>query len=107
MKKMYFTAILVALMLSLVIVSFCFANDGCKKLGVLAENIMTNRQAGADFTEMLDVAENTGCSEELKKLTKNLVIEAYDRSEYSTQEYKERAIRRFKNDVMVKCYKNQ
>lgn len=100
MKKILFIGLLVLLM-----TSFSYAGDNCREIGALAETIMTKRQAGVDITTMLDIVENQDVPEEIKKVSKSLVINAYDFSEYSTQEYKEKAIRKFKTIVMVECYK--
>lgn len=100
MKKILFIGFIVLFM-----TSFSYAEDQCKLLGNLAETIMTKRQEGVDLTTMLNIAESQGTSEEVANVSRKLVIAAYDSPEYSTQEYKERAIRKFKTEVMIECYK--
>jgi hypothetical protein len=103
MKKILFIGFILVFLMA----SFSYAEDQCRILGELAETIMTKRQNGVDLIEMLDTVERQNSPSEVKNVTKKLIISAYDRGEYSSEEYKQRAIRRFKTKVMVECYKSE
>jgi hypothetical protein len=103
MKKILFIGFILVFLMA----SFSYAEDQCKIIGELAETIMKKRQEGVDLTTMLNIAGSEGTSEAVANVSRKLVIIAYGHPEYSTEEYKQRAIRKFKTEVMIECYKSE
>lgn len=77
----------------------------CSEIAKLAESIMTSRQSNIDMVKMYAIADKAGGA--TGNVTKAITKAAYSRPLYSTQEYKEKHIRKFKNDVFLQCLKSE
>ena len=73
--------------------------ENCKIVSDLANTIMERRQEGADMAGLLEIAKDSD-------LATLLIMEAYKKPQFSTEEIKLRTIRNFKNDVMRQCMEN-
>lgn len=73
----------------------------CKYLSEVAHRVMEVRQAGYPMADLVEAAEQDGA------LAKALVIEAYKRNQYSSNEYKENAANEFSNEVYMQCLEAQ
>lgn len=71
----------------------------CKVLGIVAGQIMDNRQAGIPLSDMLEVTE--------LPLLKEIVLMAYENPRYYSDEVVREEIQDFRNDVEVACYKRE
>ena len=78
------------------------ANQTCSRFSSLAETIMTAHQSGV---AMQDLVEDLGNDERAKKSVMPIIIAAYQKPRFSTEEYKQRAIDSFRDQVAVACYK--
>lgn len=61
----------------------------CKSLSSLAETIMTNRQDGVDMVDMYEIASNS--------MAQTMVTMAFDRPKFSSEQYRQGEVSRFKN----------
>lgn len=78
-------------------------NEGiCTSVSELAGSIMGARQSGASMSEMYDVANRTG-DEAMADMQKNMILLAFDKPSYSTQEYRERAKTEFASRMFGLC----
>ena len=71
-------------------------NYDCDEMAQLAEVVMEARQNGASMRSIMEIAGDN-------QLARVIVIEAYDRSRFTTEEYKRMAINDFSNDVYQIC----
>lgn len=80
------------------------ANDDdfkkCKDIEGVAGLIMEMRQKGTPMSDMIKAANGD-------PLGKVLIIEAYDRPKYSTDQNKKDAVQRFKNIIFGTCIKDK
>jgi hypothetical protein len=76
----------------------------CDKRGQLAETVMTQRQNGLAISTLLAIAESSE-NAVVRDLVVGIVIEAYDRPRFTSDEYQVRAIQDFRNDMELQCLK--
>ena len=69
----------------------------CTTLSSIAERIMYLRQEGTDMMELVRVT--------TVPIAMKMVEQAYEQPQYSTDEYKQRAVQRFKNEWALACFK--
>lgn len=74
----------------------------CKSAAELAHSIMTGRQNGVPMSKMMEV-ESAMDDRAAGKVTRLMVISAYDRPRYSSPEYIEREIQDFENEMYLQC----
>jgi hypothetical protein len=79
------------------------AADTCTEIASMAEAVMKNRQAGVDVVVMMDIANKS----EVKDIATQMIIEAYKRRAYRTEQYQLEAVREFKNEVYLICLQGQ
>lgn len=70
----------------------------CDSISKLAENIMNNRQHGTAMSKMMQIAEDN-------KLIQAMVISAYEKNRYSTEEVQTKIIEEFRDDAHLQCVK--
>jgi len=73
----------------------------CDSYGGLAETIMSGRQSGTSMAKMMKVLNNDEGSELFEKL----IIAAYDRPRYSTEQMQKRSIEEFRDKMYLECAK--
>ena len=95
---------LIAVFMYIGLISTSYANDICLGYGQLAETIMKNRQGGIDIVTMLETLENSNYTNNLKTVTKALILMAYNHPEYTTLSIQEKTIRDFKTRIIIDCY---
>ena len=78
------------------------ANKTCANMAKIAELTMEKRQQGADMVAMMAVIDSMD-HEGWKKVSREILIEAYKEPEHMTEKYKERAVRTFKNMTYSSC----
>jgi hypothetical protein len=71
----------------------------CKVLGIVAGQIMDNRQAGIPLSDMLEVTD--------LPILKEIVLLAYESPRYYSDEVVREEIQDFRNDVEVECYRKE
>lgn len=71
----------------------------CKTLGIVAGQIMENRQAGIPLSDMLEVTP--------MPLLQQIVLLAYDNPRYYSDEVVREEIQDFRNLIEVACYKRE
>ena len=76
----------------------------CPSVGQLAENIMNNRQLDMPMDKVMGIADAAE-DEIAKKMARALIIDAYTRPAFSSDEYRLRATAQFKNEMLLECYK--
>lgn len=69
----------------------------CPDLGLVAEVFMTARQKGVPLSKVM---------EEGGKEFFDMLIAAYEETQWTTEERRADAVRRFRNSVELDCYKN-
>jgi len=71
----------------------------CKVLGMVAGSIMENRQMGIPLSDMLEVTP--------MPLLRQIVLLAYEKPRYYSDEVVREEIQDFRNEVEVACYKRE
>lgn len=79
----------------------------CKTVGDMAENVMSQRQAGSKMSDMLriygeELAAVPAAVEHISKLT----LLAFDEPLYSTDAAKQKAVIEFRNQAELGCFKS-
>lgn len=69
----------------------------CDFEGVVAELVMYSRQEGENLSEQIKESPSS----------KSLILRAYERPRFMTEENKKVAIRDFANEVILDCYKRR
>lgn len=76
--------------------------ENCKKLSAFAYMAMGARQNGTTLSDAIDIA--NGIPDEKERfLAKQMVIDAYKQTKFSSQEYKDEARVDFSNKYMLAC----
>lgn len=102
MKKTSSIAAIFTLLLS----GQLYAQDklaACNSISSLAETIMKQRQNGAPMSEMMRIAGEAGGA--IGKVGEELVIMAYDKPRYTTENYQQRVIEDFRDSAHLECVK--
>lgn len=76
----------------------------CSAFGNLADTIMRKRQDGATLEAMLTIVRPEDSHAAL--LVRDIVLAAYARPRYRTEDYKARAVLDFRNDVQLECIRS-
>lgn len=97
MKKILFLS---SLLVSLPMIA---EENICEEYGSTAELIMQKRQSGVDISQMLKIANSL--NKKSKDVFTNMIIDAYDRPEYSGSKYKNEEIKKFKERYYIACLK--
>ena len=75
-------------------------SEKCKKIGAIAESIMKARQRGIPISKLMEVSEeNAGGS------LRPVILFAYERPRYNSEEYQQEEIEDFRNRIELQCYK--
>ena len=82
------------------------ADDVCRSYGELAEKIMTLRQRGVSLSELIDSLAKTE-DEDTNKVTRSMILSAYEQPQYGTAEYQKAKAGEFKNNIELFCYQSQ
>jgi len=77
----------------------------CESFESLAGTIMSNRQMGVELSKMMKVTATLSSTPDVEAFVKKLVIEAYQKPAFESEEYQSKAINEFKTEVAVECYK--
>lgn len=81
----------------------------CESVIEISESIMRNRLNGVSIANSLEavnsVKDGTPANEAVSNLAKQIVIEAYERPDFSTESYKDDAIREFGAKQYLTCIK--
>lgn len=81
-----------------------FADDSrCASVAFLAKQIMSGRQAGVPMTKAIETSKND--NKTVEKLSRLLVIAAYEEPAYGTTAMQEKAITEFENEIYLPCIK--
>jgi len=70
----------------------------CKDVQDMANSIMGARQAGAPMSKLYEIADGN-------KLLEHMVIAAYEQPQYATDEYQQKAVKRFADKYFLSCIK--
>lgn len=109
MKKILILGLLVGMGASPV----AFSNDSidekqheenCKTMSAFAFMAMGARQNGTPLSSSIDIANGIPDKNE-RDIAKKIVLDAYDQTKYSSQEYKENSRVEFSNKYMLACMK--
>ena len=77
--------------------------DMCTLLSLLAEKVMENRQDGVPMRKQMEKVNKA--DESIVDILTEFVTEAYDVSQYGSDEYQRRAITEFGNSALLTCLK--
>lgn len=80
-------------------------SKNCDVFATLAHNIMDGRQSGLSMKESMDIAERSNLPDSLKEAVKSIVISAYERPRFSTEQMKAREVSEFENRYYLVCAK--
>jgi len=76
----------------------------CAKFEEFAKTVMECRQTSVvSLTEMLKIVEEMDISDKGKDVCRIIILMAFEVSQYTTEEYRQRAIERFGNRVSREC----
>lgn len=104
MKK---AIILLAMVLLLGNFNLSYAEDNahsiCKSISSIATTFMEVRQRGDSLSESVDKIKNSNMDSKGKKLSTAILMNAYEKPNYSSEKYKKRAINEFANDWYKAC----
>ncbi len=96
--------IILTLVFAFIPITSVFAEDkdlvSCEQFEQMARTIMDGRLSGVSMSAMMAVP---GGSE----LSKLLIIEAYEKPKYSSEERKKEAISEFGNQIYLQCIKSR
>lgn len=73
--------------------------DPCPAFGGLAETMMIARQSGLPMSQMMELAGE-------EDIFRRMVIDAYDRPRYGTEEIQRLEIQDFRNEIEMDCYRS-
>ncbi|WP_072432769.1 hypothetical protein [Azotobacter vinelandii] len=76
------------------------SSDRCEQIGALAEVVMENRQNGISLMNSMKAAKDD-------RLAKDLIMWAYKKPGYSTDQLKKRAVVDFQNEVYMMCLESK
>lgn len=82
------------------------AADMCESLGTTSESIMKKRQEGAPMSSLMKAIGTIDAPEAVQELLRETIIDAYEVPQYSGDSYRADAVRRFRNEVELECYKS-
>lgn len=74
--------------------------DVCNQISELAERYMTLRQDGVSMSKLYKTAKGN-------KLVEKMVVDAYEVPKFSTDEYREIQVSKFKNRWFLNCVKSR
>lgn len=80
--------------------------DGCSQIHSLATKVMEVRQLGIELPVLMNLIVNEAGGELEVKIGREIVIDAYEKPQYSLADYQQKEIKRFANEWALKCYKN-
>ncbi|ANL55074.1 hypothetical protein [Rhizobium phaseoli] len=78
-------------------------DDFCKAIGKTARSVMVARQRDVDLSAMMETANTQGGA--FKAPMRQMIIAAYERPAYSTEEMQAKEISEFANEILLACYK--
>jgi hypothetical protein len=78
----------------------------CTKLSQLSAQIMKNRQAGTPLSGMMEVTSKS-TNAEVNRVTRKILLLAYDEPRFGTESYQQRSINDFSNKIMLACLKGK
>lgn len=90
---------LTATALSILIPATASADAMCESLAELAKSVMTERQSGTPMVDIMKRVSNDSTAE----IARGLIMMAYDRPAFSTEDYKQKEVVRFQDSVYLKC----
>ncbi|MGB3348298.1 MAG: hypothetical protein WBA85_05985 [Brucella anthropi] len=77
-------------------------NDAvCKAIGGLAATIMKHRQKNTPISDLMDLETDAS----LSKISRALILKAYEEPAYLTDKAQTRAVDTFRNDAELQCFK--
>jgi hypothetical protein len=83
--------------------------EQCTEIELLANTIMTVRQAGVSMSKIMKSINTVELISEndilMNELGTTLIVEAYEMSRFSSESYKKRAIEDFSNKAFLTCFK--
>lgn len=71
--------------------------DRCKLIGGIAAQIMESRQLGIPLSDTMNIVNDID-------ILKTMTITAYQSPRFSSDSYRQEAIKDFRNEVEVMCY---
>lgn len=79
--------------------------DPCLWVSNLAESIMKSRQNEAPMAKVMGVFSGGDAPDEIKKVMKDMVIDAYESPAFSSDANKAKAVAQFQNEMYLACVK--
>lgn len=76
------------------------SEDGCAVVHAFAKTVMEARQEGVSLVTMIGIAGDDS-------VAKAIVMGAYEKPQYSGEEYRAKEASEFSNDIALECYKQQ
>ena len=86
----------ITLALTLVATPLAAEADACSQMGTMAAKIMEVRQIGVAVSKVIEIFDDDAMTA--------IILAAYQVPRFSTDEYQQRAIADFRNEVEVMCY---
>ena len=79
--------------------------DPCLWVSNLAERIMKSRQNEVPMAKIMGVVSGGEAPDEMKKIMKDMVIDAYESPAFSADVNKANAVSKFQNEMYLACVK--
>jgi hypothetical protein len=76
----------------------------CPVMGDISANLMGARQDGKVLSDAMRGMEGSLSDPLLGPIVRAMIIAAWERPRFSTQEYKDRAVVDFRNEIETQCY---
>lgn len=80
-------------------------DEACANVGHAAEAVMKARQNGVALQQVLDTMNKSQFSDDSTKAMRAMIMMAYDRPRFNTEENKQNAINDFRDQVQLFCMK--
>ena len=77
----------------------------CAGIQSLAETIMATRQKGTSISTIMKIVKNIATNKKQEEILVEMVIDAYDKPQYSGEEYRKKTTNEFANKWALECYK--
>lgn len=85
-------------------------SDMCVSVSEFAKSIMERRQNGESITDIIGILDKArsehSTPETIYNAANNIILKAFDKPLYSSDEYKQKAIIEFSNQTYISCMKD-
>lgn len=81
-----------------------FADEHCALVGRVAAKVMEFRQTEAPMSQAIELIAAPNEDTTIRETVRLMIMEAYSRPAFQTEENRKQSIDQFRNDVELECY---